>query len=108
MYQSGDIVVVDLPYTDLTTTKVRPVFIITKLQGEDLIVCQVSSQLPKSYEVAVKLQNSDLTEGSLKFDSYIRADKIFTIAQNVILSKIGRVKLDKLREVKQAIIGLLS
>lgn len=91
MYQSGDIVVVDLPYTDLSTTKIRPVFIVTKLHGDDLIVCQVTSQAPRPYEVAVKIKNSDLETGNLRFDSYIRADKIFTIAQSVVLSACKKI-----------------
>jgi mRNA interferase MazF len=61
-----------------------------------------------SYEVAVKIQNSDLEEGNLRFDSYVRVDKIFTIDQAVVLDRIGRLKIEKIRQVKDTLIRLLN
>jgi mRNA interferase MazF len=40
----SDVVVVPFPFSDLTQTKCRPALIVADLQGEDLILCQITSQ----------------------------------------------------------------
>ena len=108
MYQTGDIVLVKLPFTDLSQTKIRPTFVVTKLKANDLIVCQITSQPPRSYEIAIEITNTDMEEGNLAFNSYVRADKIFTIDQSIVVNKIGRLHSDKVKKVKEAIISLIG
>ena len=40
----GDVVVVPFPFSDLTQAKRRPALVISKLEGDDLILCQITSQ----------------------------------------------------------------
>jgi mRNA interferase MazF len=40
----GDFVIVPLPFSDLTQTKRRRALVITTLQGNHLIVCQITSR----------------------------------------------------------------
>jgi mRNA interferase MazF len=40
----GDIVVVPFPFSDLTQTKRCPALVLTNLPGDDLILCQITSQ----------------------------------------------------------------
>ena len=40
----GDVVVVPFPFSDLTQTKRRPALVLKDLPGEDLILCQITSQ----------------------------------------------------------------
>ncbi|WP_235335003.1 MULTISPECIES: type II toxin-antitoxin system PemK/MazF family toxin [Aphanizomenon] len=40
----GDVVIVPFPFSDLTQTKRRPALVIATLQGNDLILCQITSQ----------------------------------------------------------------
>ncbi len=39
----GDVVVIPFPFSDLTQTKRRPSLIIAELEGDDLILCQITS-----------------------------------------------------------------
>ena len=40
----GDVVVLNFPFSDLSQTKRRPALILAVLQGDDLILCQITSQ----------------------------------------------------------------
>jgi len=40
----GDVVIVPFPFSDLTQTKRRPALVVAGLSGEDLILCQITSQ----------------------------------------------------------------
>lgn len=41
----GDVVVLNFPFSDLTRTKRRPALVITALTGDDVILCQITSQV---------------------------------------------------------------
>ncbi len=40
----GGVVVVPFPFSDLTQTKRRPALVIAELEGDDIILCQITSQ----------------------------------------------------------------
>ena len=40
----GDVVVVPFPFSDLTEAKRRPALVLAELDGEDRILCQITSQ----------------------------------------------------------------
>lgn len=43
----GNVVVVPFPFSDLTQAKRRPALVISKLEGDDIILCQITSQAVK-------------------------------------------------------------
>ena len=43
-FVSGDVVVVPFPFTDLSSSKVRPALVLATLTRGDLILCQITSQ----------------------------------------------------------------
>ena len=105
-YREGDIVILELPFTDLIGKKLRPVLVLSseKLNkvSRDLIVAKISSsQQLEDFEV--ELKPDDLEEGKLKKISYIHCHSIFTVEKTLILKKVGRLKSEKLNEVKNII-----
>ncbi len=46
-FVKGDIVVVPFPFSDLTLSKRRPALVIAPLEGDDIILCQITSQTVK-------------------------------------------------------------
>jgi len=103
----GDIVVVPFPFSDLTQFKKRPALVIANLEGEDLILCQITSKYKKD-KYAINLTQSDFTEGNLKVDSYIRPNKIFTTHKDLILYKVGHIKEEKIYEVLEKLEEILK
>ena len=105
-FREGDIVILELPFTDLIGRKLRPVLVLSSERlneiSRDLIVAKISSsQQLEDFEVVLKPE--DLEEGKLKKISYIHCHSIFTVEKNLILKKVGRIKDEKLNEVKSII-----
>lgn len=93
MYNQGDIVVVKFPFTDGSEFKKRPAMVISNRivnqKGEYLIV-QITSKLNNDgFSILI---NDDDCLKPLPLKSYIRPHKIFTVHQDIILSKISSVK----------------
>lgn len=102
----GDIVVVPFPFSDLTQAKKRPALVIAGLKGDDVILCQITSQWIKD-EYAIPIDENDFAEGTLKQRSHIRPNRIFTADRSIILYKAGRLKQNKIDVVVETIIDIL-
>jgi mRNA interferase MazF len=94
----GDVVVVPFPFSDLTQSKKRPALVISVLEGDDLILCQITSQLIKD-NYSILIDDKDFKEGSLKQQSNLRPNRIFTADSHVVLYRVGNLKSDKLNEI---------
>ncbi len=52
-FVKGDIVVLPFPYSDLSSSKKRPAMVLADLKGDDIILCQITSQFVKdNYAIA--------------------------------------------------------
>jgi mRNA interferase MazF len=94
----GDVVVVPFPFSDLTQAKRRPALVIATLEGDDVILCQITSKTVRD-KYSITLDDSDFETGSLKQLSNIRPNRIFTADSHIIFYRIGKLKTEKLSEV---------
>jgi mRNA interferase MazF len=106
-FVKGDVVIVPFPFSDLTQTKRRPALVITTLTGDDLILCQITSQ-SISDRYAILLNNDDFSSGNLNQPSNIRPNRLFTADKQIILYKAGQIKLEKLTEVVNQIVTIIQ
>ncbi len=110
MYKQGDILLIPIPFTDLTASKKRPVLVLSNSlynkTTKDIVVVAITSNL-ESKEYAVLFSKDDMKEGTLKVDSCIRADKIYTLSQDIIVKKFGSINDNVLSHVKEKISLLL-
>ena len=70
-FVKGDIVVVPFPFSDLSQAKRRPALVIAELEGDDRILCQITSQTVRN-QYAIQLDDEDFADGSLRRKSNIR------------------------------------
>jgi mRNA interferase MazF len=84
----GEVVVIPFPFSDLTQAKRRPALILTELEGDDLILCQITSQGIKDI-YAIPIDDSDFEAGGLKKPSNIRPNRIFTADTHLVLYRVG-------------------
>ena len=88
----GDIVVVPFPFSDLSSSKRRPALVLADIKGDDIILCQITSQ-PSSDPNSILLSDTDFTNnGKFLTKSYIRIARIFTADKNIIVRKVGSLK----------------
>src|SRR5581483_11083271 len=106
-FVKGDVVVAPFPFSDLSASKKRPALVIAKLTGNDVILCQITSQaISDSY--AVPLAIADFKTGGLHQDSNIRPNRLFTADSNIILYRAGELTPSKISEVVAQIVAIVS
>ena len=103
----GDVVVVPFPFSDLTQAKRRPALVVAVLEGDDLLLCQITSQRVRD-NYAIPLEDKDFETGSLRQKSNIRPNRLFTADQHLILYKAGRLRNEKIREVVRKIVEIVQ
>jgi len=106
-FVKGDVVVVPFPFSDMTMSKRRPAFVVADLAGDDLILCQITSQNIRD-EYAFALNDSDFETGGLKRPSNIRPNRLFTADRHIVQYKTGHLKNESIRNVIDALIALLK
>ena len=60
----------------------------------------------KSY--IVLLSNDDMVDGTLKVDSCIRADKIYTLSHSIVVKRFGKVKPEVIEKTKIKILEVMG
>ncbi|MGI8638551.1 MAG: type II toxin-antitoxin system PemK/MazF family toxin [Pyrinomonadaceae bacterium] len=106
-FVKGDVVVVLFPFSDLSNAKKRPALVITHLNRNDAIVCQITTHnVGDGY--SIELKNKDFTTGNLPKLSYIRPNRLFTVDTNIIEKRVGSLKKTKIDEVVSKIINIIS
>jgi mRNA interferase MazF len=106
-FVKGDIVVIPFPFSDLSASKNRPALILADLPGNDVILCQITSQNKKD-SLAIPLTPADLKTGALIKLSYIRPNKIFTADEMLIIRQVATVNDATYQKVVQAIWDLIK
>lgn len=102
----GEVVILPFPFSDLSGSKLRPAYVLADLQGDDIILCQITSQNTKD-KFAIPLDNDGFASGFLPSPSYIRPSRIFTADKRIITRKAGRVKVKISSLVVKQVIKLL-
>lgn len=107
----GDIVLVPVPFTDLTSHRRRPVIVVSndayQAATADFVGVAMTSNLkpePYSFEITT----ADLDDGALNRPGRVRADKVVTLARALIAARFGRVSrlvLDRIRHELALLLG---
>ena len=104
--RKGDVVVL-FPFSDLSGAKKRPAIVITALDGDDVVLCQVTSEARfDSYSITLK--EEDFRKESLHQTSIIRPNRIFTADKSIISYRVGSLKEKKKKEVEDAIVKIVK
>ena len=92
----GDLVVLPFPYSDVSSSKKRPALVAANLEGDDLILCQITSK-KRIDNYSINLKNNDFKKGSLNLTSMIRPNRLFTADKSIISYKIGMLNGSKIK-----------
>jgi mRNA interferase MazF len=104
---AGEVITVRFPFSDLSSSKLRPAVVLANSGRGDWILCQITS---KSYAdaSAIQIKEQDFASGPLHITSYARPGKIFTANESLMVTQVGKLKVDCFHIVVNAIIQLLQ
>ncbi len=106
-FVKGDVVVAPFPFSDLSAAKRRPALVLATLSGNDVILCQITSQaVADSY--AVPLRDGDFSSGGLRQASNVRPNRLFTAESSIILYRAGTISSAKMQEVLAKLVQILT
>jgi mRNA interferase MazF len=109
MYKRSEIVLVPVPFTDLSSTKKRPVLVISNtahnFSNPDMVVVAITSNLLQN---GIVIEDDDLAVGVLPKKSLIRCDKIYTLEQSIVVKRFGVLSDDVMTKVISAIHNLIT
>ena len=93
-FDQGEIVLIPVPFTDLSSQKRRPVIVISSdaynQRSLDIIVVAMTSN-PAVAPFSFQFTAADLIEGALNRPGMVRVDKIYTLAQSIVVKKFAKV-----------------
>ena len=91
MLEVGAVALVPFPYTDLSASKRRPVLLLTDINERGDFIAVALTSKPQT-DGALSLPAGPLARGgALPSPSWIRADKLITLRNTVVVKVLGRV-----------------
>jgi mRNA interferase MazF len=94
MPEQGDILLVPIPFTDLSSQKRRPVIVVSNNvynhKTADLVVVAMTSN-PIEADYSFTITSGDLEKGTLNHPGKVRVDKIYTISKSIVVKTFGKV-----------------
>ncbi len=103
---SGDVVLVPFPFSDLSTSKLRPAVCLADAGRGDWVLCQITSS-PYGDPHAVPLDTPDFDSGGLLVASFARPGKLFTANDSLMVRAVGRLNSAALQRVVDAVVSVL-
>ncbi|MEB3192541.1 MAG: type II toxin-antitoxin system PemK/MazF family toxin [Snowella sp.] len=95
--KTNEIWLVRFPFSDLTSSKLRPALIIS-VHREEVILVGIFSKIPETtlQDTWVLISELDLNfkQTGLKKSSLIRTEKIATVSKNLFTKKLGSLPVD--------------
>lgn len=104
---AGKVVLVPFPFSNLSSTKVRPAVILADAARGDWILCQITSK-PFGDPITVAIGLDDFANGSLQIPSYARPTKLFTFSESTFRGHIGTLKPSVFATVIETVVRVLT
>ena len=104
---TGSVVLISFPFSDLSSSKLRPALVLAHIGHDDLILCQLTSK-PYDDPNAIPILSENYSSGSLPITSYARPGKLFTASNSLISGTIATVSPKILQTVIDTLISILS
>jgi len=112
MYKQRDIIIIPIPFSDLKSTKKRPVVIVSNdiynKKTEDIIVVAMTSNIEGKKDYSLLISNDDLEVGELKHKSMVRIDKIYTLNKSIVIKKFGTLKREVFCQIEKILQQLFT
>ncbi len=110
MYNQREVVLIPVPFSDLSSQKNRPVVVLSNNEynqkTEDVLVAGITTVV-KNELYEIPLAEDMMEEGHLPMPSTIRCDKLYLLNNKTIRKKFGRIRKETLQEIRNKINQLI-
>ena len=106
-FVSGEVVVLPYPFTDLSSSKVRPALVLAALTRGDVILCQITSQAGGHPEAVPVSMIDFVPGGALPLDSFTLPHRVVTAHESCVMRRVGRLKPAKLQEIRERVCAVI-
>jgi mRNA interferase MazF len=106
-FVKGDVVVVLFPFSDLSSAKKRPALVLAAPDGDDVILCQITSRLV-SDRYAIHISENNFSSGSLRQESNVRPTRIFTADKRIIQYTAGHLNDEKMSAIVDRVVEIFQ
>jgi mRNA-degrading endonuclease toxin of MazEF toxin-antitoxin module len=107
--EQRDVWLIQAPFSDYSTAKVRPVIIISNnpynRKTVDFLAVHITTR--KEHPYAIDLSRADFVSGGLEDESAVRFDTVTRYEEKLLLKKIGKIKPEFYRKVQEKILELI-
>jgi mRNA interferase MazF len=90
----GDVILTVFPFTDLSSSKVRPATIVGRPEGDDLVLAFLSSQTSVGHTRSSYLlhpSDADFGRTGLRRPSLVRLNKLATLHRVLVQRRLGHI-----------------
>ena len=101
----GDVVLVEVPFTDLSQRKKRPAAVLLS-RGKDHLVAFFTSRLEQAGQHDIVVSAS--SENGLAVDSAVLVTKLFTLHESLIVRPLGHLGKSDHRTIVETLVKLLT
>lgn len=111
MPEQGDIVLIPIPFTNLSSQKRRPVIVVSnnayhRITTDMVVVAMTSNPARVAYSFSI--DPSDLDRGRLNRPGTVRVDKIYTLSQALAITTFGQVNIGTLDRIRATLQDLIA
>lgn len=107
--EQREIVLIDYYFSDLKETKLRPAMVVSNnflnSLSQDCLMIPLTTVL-KNVFFSIEISQQDMVSGKLKKTSRARADKIFAMKKELIITKLGKVNESTFNLIKKEIVSM--
>ena len=109
--KQGDILLIPIPFTDLSSQRRRAVIVISNnaynQKTKDIVVVAMTSN-PVKVDYSFTITSSDLEQGKLNRPGKVRVDKIYTLSQSIVVKTFGRVNSKAFNQIREKLRDLIA
>jgi mRNA interferase MazF len=91
----------------LSSAKKRPALVLATPEGDDVILCQITSRLV-SDRYAILIDEADFSSGSLRQESNVRPTRIFTADKRIIQYTAGHLNNEAMMAIVNRVIEIIQ
>jgi len=105
----GQILLVDYPFTDRSSSKVRPALVVSSdvfNERGDFVIVPISAKADLNDTHAFPLESTEPWFREMKLrpaSRFVRWSKLMTVSRSIVHRRLGQMPAEQLTEIRQAI-----